>query len=86
MTGREMTRMEAKFKAGDQAFIVESNRIVREVQVRSCAGGMYVVKFLDTGGGIKLKEHRLFATREDAEKSVSTASGNARRKTPYDYM
>ena len=74
--------MEMKFKAGDQAFIVESNRIIREVQVRSCAGGMYVIKFLDTGGGIKVKEYRLFATREEAEKSVVSAGEAARRKMP----
>ena len=74
--------MEMKFKAGDQAFIVESNRIIREVQVRSCAGGMYVIKFLDTGGGIKVKEYRLFATREEAEKSAFSAGEAARRKMP----
>lgn len=78
--------MGMKFKAGDQAFIVESNRIIREVQVRSCAGGMYLVKFLDTGGGIKVKVHRLFATKEDAEKSIGGNGGVKRKKTPYDYM
>ncbi len=57
----------AKLKAGDTAFIVESNRFIREVEIKSCAGGMYLIKFKDTGGGIKVKEHRLFSTKEDAE-------------------
>ena len=51
------------FKTGDTVFIVESNRFIREAEVKSCAGGMYLVKFKDNGGGIKLKEHRLFATK-----------------------
>ena len=47
------------FKAGDTVFIVESNRFIREAEVRSCTGGIYLIKFKDNGGGIKLKEHRL---------------------------
>lgn len=46
----------AKFKAGDKAFIVENNNRIREVEVRSASGGMYRIKFPETGGGIKLKE------------------------------
>ena len=59
--------MSAKFIAGDTVFIVESNRFIREAEVRSCIGGIYLIKFKDNGGGIKLKEHRLFATKEEAE-------------------
>ncbi len=40
------------FKAGDTVFIVESNRFIREAEVRSCSGGMYLVKFKDNGGGM----------------------------------
>ncbi len=58
------------FKTGDTVFIVESNRFIREVEVRSCGGGMYLVRFKDNGGGIRLKEHRLFATKEEAEASI----------------
>ena len=32
----------AKFKPGDHAFILESNRIVREVTVVQCNAGMYL--------------------------------------------
>ena len=41
----------AKFKAGDEAFMVESNRIVRKVTAARYSGGMYLVKF-EGGGGI----------------------------------
>ena len=59
-----------KLKAGDTAFIVESNRFIREVEIKSCAGGMYLIKFKDSGGGIKVKEHRLFLSKEEAELSL----------------
>lgn len=72
------------YKAGDTVFIVESNRFIREAEIRSCSGGMYLVKFKDNGGGIKLKEHRLFASQEAAEASISKAK--TVRKSPYDYV
>ena len=74
------------FKAGDTVFIVESNRFIREAEIRSCSGGMYLVKFKDNGGGIKLKEHRLFATKEDAEASIPKPAKKPTRRSPYDYM
>ena len=78
--------MVAKFKAGDTVFIVESNRFIREAQIKSCAGVMYLLKFKDSDGGIKLKEHRLFATKEDAEASIRKEEKKPVRRSPYDYM
>ena len=60
----------AKFNQGDTAFIVESNRFIREVKVLKCAGGFCTIKFLDSSGGIKVREHRLFSTKEEAEGSI----------------
>lgn len=68
----------AKLKAGDTAFIVESNRFIREVEIKSCAGGMYLIKFKDSGGGIKVKKHRLFSTKEEAEAFI-TSVGRTKR-------
>ena len=74
-------------KVGDTAYIVESNRYVREVEIRRCSGGMFMVRFTDTGGGIQVKAHRLFATREEAEKSIARTEEKHTdvRKNPYDY-
>ena len=73
-----------RFKSGEKAFIVESNRFIREVEIRNCSGGLYTIKFLDSRGGIKVKEHRLFATKEEAEKSMRKESKPGRN--PYDYL
>lgn len=73
-------------KVGDTAYIVESNRYVREVEIRRCSGGMFLVRFTDTGGGIQVKAHRLFATREEAEKSIEKAPETKKvRGNPYHY-
>ncbi len=59
-----------RFKPGSNAYIVESNRFIREVEVKSFSGGLYLLIFKDTGGGVKLRENRLFATKEGAEASI----------------
>ena len=78
--------MAARFEAGDTVFIVESNRFIREAQIKSCTGEMYLLKFKDSDGGIKLKEHRLFASKEDAEASMRKEEKKPVRRSPYDYM
>lgn len=60
-------------KAGDTAYLVESNRFVREVEILRCNGELYVVRFKDTGGGLQVKAHRLFLTSWKTVKSISQA-------------
>jgi hypothetical protein len=40
------------------------------VEVKSFSGDMYLLIFKDTGGGVKLRENRLFTTKEEAEESI----------------
>lgn len=47
----------SKYNPGDTAYIVE-------------AVYMYTLRFTDTGGGVKLREGRLYPSREAAEKSI----------------
>lgn len=79
----------AGFKPGDKAYIVENNRIVRQCTVVRVSAGMNLIRF-ENGGGIQVKAHRLFATQEEAENSVSTIKKAAAKPTgcrsPYDYM
>lgn len=64
---------------------MESNRHVREVEIRRCSGGMFLVRFIDTGGGIQVKAHRLFPTREDAEKSIEKPEKKKVSGNQYEY-
>lgn len=72
-------------KPGDTAFIIESNRIIREVEIVRNTGGFYLIRFKDSGGGIKVRENRLFPTREEAEENLPQ-SLQKQHRTPYDYM
>ena len=71
-------------KVGDMAYIIESNRIIREVRIVRCSGGIFLVKFPDTGGGIQVKRHRLFATREEAKNSIAKPK-EKKKPNPYEY-
>mgnify|MGYP000941206743 CR=1 FL=1 len=56
-------------KVGDKAYIIESNCTIREVQIKRCSEGLFLVRFTDSGGGIQVRRNRLFATHEGAEPS-----------------
>lgn len=62
--------MSASFNPGDVAYIVESNLFIREVEVVKSAGGFCTIRFTDHGGGIKVRESRLFPSKEAAEASL----------------
>ena len=64
--------MAQKYNTGDVAYIVESNRFLREVVVTKYVGGSYIIRFKDTGGGIRVHESRLFQTEEETEKRLGT--------------
>ena len=51
---------------GRTVYLVESCRRVREAVVRGRSGGLYTVRFTDTGGGIRVRGDRLYPTREAA--------------------
>ena len=48
-----------KFKTGDIAYFVESNRFIRKGRVETCGGGLVLYHFIEDGA-IRVKEHRLF--------------------------
>ena len=54
----------------DRAYIVESNHYIREVEVINVVGGFRTIRFVDRGGGIKVRESRLYPSREAAEASL----------------
>ena len=62
--------MKSSFSPGDRAYIVESNLYIREVEVIKAAGGFCTIRFTDRGGGIKVRESRLYPSREAAEASL----------------
>lgn len=78
--------MGSKYAKDDIAYLIESNRFVREVKVIKFSGGLYTIQFRKGGGGIKVRESRLFPTREEAEAAISTpkAKPAQHHPTPWD--
>ena len=75
------------YKVGTTAFIVESNRLVKKVTIIKRTGNFYIVRFSDSDGAIQLRGSRLYATRDEAEKSVPYVRENKKRyKSPYEYL
>ena len=62
--------MPSKISSGDIAYIVESNLYIREVEVVKAAAGFCTIRFTDRCGGIKVRESRLFPSKEAAEASL----------------
>lgn len=74
------------FEIGSTAYIVESNRIIREVTIVKRNGDFYIIRF-GTKGGIQVRSNRLFASYEDADSSIHRKTeSRARYRSPYDYM
>ena len=67
--------MTNKYSPGDTAFIVESGRFIREVTVIKQTGDFCTLRFADSNGGIKVRESRLFPTKEAAEASLPKKMG-----------
>ncbi|MEQ2836131.1 hypothetical protein AAAV00_04305 [Dorea formicigenerans] len=74
------------FKTGSTAYIVESNRIIREVTIVKRNGEFYIIRF-GTRGGIQVRINRLFASYEDADSSMHKKTEKRMGyRSPYDYI
>jgi uncharacterized protein YegP (UPF0339 family) len=78
-----------KYKVGTKAFIIESNKIIRNVVITNYVAGFYTVKFEETNGAIKVKESRLYDSKEAAQKTIEIKEVPAKQKTirsPYRFL
>lgn len=48
----------------------------------SYSNGFYILRYSGSGGGIRVRESRLYATKEEAEKAVG--KGSIRKETTKD--
>ena len=49
-------------KAGDTAYLVESNRFVHDVEILRCNAELYILCFKDNGVGLYFKTYHLLLT------------------------
>lgn len=60
-----------KFNVGDRTFIIESSIYIKEVDIISYSNGMYIIKYPNSKSGYKVRESRLYKTKDEAMKIVN---------------
>lgn len=59
---------EKKYTVGQHVFIISNNSYVMEMVVLRVSGDFYTLRSVNQGSGTRLKKHRIYATKEDAQK------------------
>lgn len=72
-------------KVGDKAYIIESGRKVREVELVGVSGGGFIVKFADTGGGICVNRSRLYKLEDLPKEGVEVPVEKDEKRTIHYY-
>lgn len=67
--------MQGKYKPEQIVYIIQSNKWILEAKVLKYSGGFYTLKFSDSEGGVRLRESRIFASKEDAEAKIRAGGG-----------
>ncbi|MDO5439657.1 MAG: hypothetical protein Q4F09_06515 [Erysipelotrichaceae bacterium] len=63
--------MKAKYQEGQKVFLTGAHPdLIEEATVFRYAGGMYTIRFKN-GGGIRVREDRIYPARKDAEEAIN---------------
>ncbi len=75
--------MTGAYKINDIAYMIESNRYIREGKIIHISGDLITFKFLDCmGAATKVKTHRLYPTEEAALAAI----GERKTEIPDSHM
>ena len=62
--------MDGKYKPGQHVFLTGGNaHLIKEATVQKYSGGFYTIRF-ENGGGVKVRESRIYPSREEAEAAI----------------
>ena len=62
--------MEKKYKPGDTVYLISSARFIEEATVVMTVSGFVTIRSTKRGGGTRVRENRLYATRIEAEAAI----------------
>ena len=68
----KISNMANKYKRGDTVFLVGNGHFIEPATVVMHVAGFVTIRFTERNGGTRVRESRLFATREDAEQHVAS--------------
>jgi len=69
--------MDKKYKRGDIVYLIGNPRFIEEAEVVMTVSGFVTIRFTERSGGTRVRENRLYATREEAEAEVKKAKEKA---------
>ena len=68
--------MNGKYQPGQIVFLTGGNKnLIKEATVLKYAGGFHTIRF-ENGGGVKVRESRIYPTREEAEAAILNRKRN----------
>ncbi len=59
--------MDKKYKQGDTVYFISENGSVEEATYVMYIAGFATIRFANGSGGTRIREYRLYSTREEAE-------------------
>ena len=62
--------MDTKFKKGDKVYLVGDTHFIEEAVVVMNVAGFVTIRFTERGGGTRMRENRLYPTKEEAEVAI----------------
>ena len=62
--------MNSKFKQGDVVYLIGNNHFIEEAVVVMTISGFVTIRFTGRKGGTRVRENRLYSTREEAEAAI----------------
>ncbi len=62
--------METKFRAGETVYLINDSHVVEETTVVMTISGFVTVRFTKREWGERVRESRLYVTREEAESAI----------------
>lgn len=63
--------MDTKFKRGETVYLIGNGHFIEEAVVVMTVSGFVTIRFTERAGGTRIRENRLYKTREEAEAAVT---------------
>lgn len=73
--------MKSEYHVGQRVFFVQSGRVVKPSKIIKISGEFCTIKFEDTGGGIRVRQSKIFTTEEGANASIKEEN-----KSKFDHV
>lgn len=67
---------QGKYQIGQTVYLISSVNWIKEAKVLKYAAGFYTIKWTDSDGGTRVRESRLYATKEEAVSARDSTKRN----------